>query len=252
MMRYIRLFRNISNWWLHFAVKFGFTCQDPLLFSARNNITVEVPRRLLPEFKDIFMEGCYTRGLGLRVPDKPTIIDIGANAGFFSLFAAARFPGARIYSYEPIDINYRQLMRNMDLNEGVNIRCFQKAVFSHSGQLSLHYDTIDSLSTSATILDHPETQDQIIQVSCITLPEIFDEHILKRCDLLKIDCEGSEYEIFYKCPASYLSRVSQIVAEVHAGSEKDHNRNSLEAFLKLHGFSTRRYLRHMLCAWSSR
>lgn len=230
-------------------VKFGFTNQDPLVFKIRNNIKVEVPRRLLPEFKDIFMEGCYSRGLGIRVPDNPTVIDIGANAGFFSLFAAARFPGARIYSYEPIEINYSQLMRNVDLNERANIRCFRKAVFSHSGQLSLHYDTIDSLSTSATILDHAGTQDRTIKVSCITLPEIFNEQGIERCDILKLDCEGSEYDILYKCPLSCLKMISQIVAEVHAGKEADHNREALEAFLELHGFSTRRYSRHMLGAW---
>lgn len=252
MMRYVRLFRNISNWWLHFAVKFGLTSRDPLLFRTRKRIAIEVPRRLLPEFKDIFMEECYMRALGLSVPDGPTVIDIGANAGFFSLFAADRFPGANIYSYEPIDINFRQLVRNMNLNRECNIRCFKNAVFSHSGQLSLYYDTIDSLSTSATILDHQGPRDQTIQVSCVTLPEIFDENKLDRCDFMKLDCEGSEYEILYKCPESYLNRVSQIVAEVHEGREKDHNRDSLETFLKLKGFSTHKYLRHLLCAWKTR
>jgi len=46
------------------------------------------------------MEECYVKGLGLDIPDSPTIIDIGANAGFFSLFAASQFPGAKIFSYE--------------------------------------------------------------------------------------------------------------------------------------------------------
>lgn len=82
-MRYIRFFRNLFNWWLHFAVKFGLTSKDPLIFRTWNNIIIEVPRRLLHEFKEIFMEDSYMRGMGLRLPDSPTVIDIGANAGFF-------------------------------------------------------------------------------------------------------------------------------------------------------------------------
>jgi hypothetical protein len=93
-MRYLLLFRNISNWFLHFAVKFSLTDAEPLLFKTRNNILVEVPRRLLHEFEEIFMEECYTKFLKKGIPGSPTILDIGANAGFLSLFATSRFPKA--------------------------------------------------------------------------------------------------------------------------------------------------------------
>ena len=72
------------------------------------------------------------RGLGLDIPDSPTIIDIGANAGFFSLFAASRFPGARIFSYEPIEGNFRQLQRNRDLNRSWEI---PQGRYNYSGAL---------------------------------------------------------------------------------------------------------------------
>ena len=131
-MRYLHLFRNISNWSLYLAVKFSLTSVDPPLFRTRNNILIEAPRRLLHEFKEIFMEECYMRGLGLDIPDSPTIIDIGANAGFFSLFAASRFPGARIFSYEPIEGNFRQLQRNRDLNRSWEI---PQGRYNYSGAL---------------------------------------------------------------------------------------------------------------------
>lgn len=53
MIRYFHLFRNISKWWLHFAVKLSLTDADPLLFKTRNNVLIQVPRRLLHEFKEI-------------------------------------------------------------------------------------------------------------------------------------------------------------------------------------------------------
>lgn len=59
MFRYLNLIKNISNWPLHFKVKFGISDDDPLLFIARNNIKFEVPKRLHHEFKEIFMENAY-------------------------------------------------------------------------------------------------------------------------------------------------------------------------------------------------
>ena len=249
MMRYIRLFRNITNWWLHLWVKLGLTEDDPLMFMAPNNITIEVPRRLLPEFKEIFMEECYTKKLKLKIPERPTVIDIGANAGFFSAFAASRFPGAKVFSYEPIDVNFRQLLRNKSINENAGILCFPKAVCGDPGEIELNFDSNDSFTTSASVFKESDTKNKTVSVPCVSLPEIFDEHNIERCDLLKIDCEGAEYGILYKCPIKYLHRVVQMAMEVHKGTEPNQNIESLANYLKSNNFETRRYSNHMLAAW---
>ena len=240
-MRYIRLIRNLSNWWLHFAVKLGLTEKDPLIFRTWRGIVIEVPRRLLHEFKEIFMEETYTRELALKVPENPTIIDIGANAGFFSLFAAFRYPGSKILAFEPIPANFKQLKRNKELNKNVQMECLQKAVFSHSGTVSLSYDPNDSFTTSASVIQGSDPRNNTIKVPCLTLPEIFDEYRLDQCDLLKMDCEGAEYEILYNCPGSYLRRISQMALEVHGGNESNQNMSSLIDFLKSNDYKTRRY-----------
>jgi len=158
------------------------------------------------------------KGLGLNITDSPTIIDIEANAGFFTLFAASQFPGSKIFSYEPIDNNFRQLQHNTDLNKDCHIMCFPKAVAGQSGEISLSFDPSDSFTTAATIFGVFTENDTTIQVPCVSLPEIFDEHHLEQCDLLKMDCEGSEYSILYNCPPEYLKRIVQMAIEVHQGS----------------------------------
>lgn len=248
-MRYIRLFKELSNWLLYIKVKLGLTKADPLIFETRNRIVIEVPRRLLHEFKEIFMEGSYTRGLALTVPDRPTIIDIGANAGFFTFFAASRFPGAKIFSYEPVESNYRQLERNQALNSNVQVLCFQKAVYGYSGEIALSFDSRDSFTTTASVFGYSDSQLKTVQVPCVTLAEIFDKHQLKRCNLLKMDCEGSEFEILYNCPVSCLHRIDQMAMEVHGRKEASHNITSLEGYLNSIGFKTRRHEEHMLWAW---
>jgi len=246
MMRYIRLVRNISNWWLHFAVKLGFPHSEPLIFKARN-IIIEVPKRLYHEFKEIFMEGCYSRGIAVQVPDKPVIFDIGANIGLFALFAASKFNNAEIFSYEPIPVNFTQLKQNQELNKGIEIKCFQQAVSGSAGEIELYFDSSDSFTTSASIAKD-EKQGDKIKVQCITWPDIFRNNNIEHCDLLKIDCEGAEYDLLYNCPFEYLSLVTQMVVEVHEGKEEKHNMKSLEEHLKSYEFETR-CLDNMLWAW---
>jgi FkbM family methyltransferase len=248
VLRYVNLFRNISNWWLHFAVKFSLSSTDPLLFKTRNNVFVEVPRALLHEFKEIFLEECYVRGLGLDVSKRPTIIDVGANAGFFTLFIASRFPEARIFSFEPIENNFKQLRRNRDLNEDCHIAISPKAVFGHSGEISLSFNPNDGFTTAATVLGESDEGHSKTKVPCITLSEIFEKHHIDRCEILKMDCEGSEYSILYNCPSDYLNRIAQMAIEVHRGPEPNQNMESLRRHLVSHGFEMRQS-GHMLWAW---
>jgi FkbM family methyltransferase len=248
-MRYFNLIKNLSNWWLYLAIKFGVFNVDPILFRTRNGILVEVPRRLLQTFKEIFMDECYMDGLELHVPDNSTIIDIGANAGFFTLFAASRFNDLRILAYEPVPSNFKQLVRNRGLNADYNIECFQKAVAGHSGTVEIMFDPDDSFTTSATMFQKPHKHNQVIQVPSITLSDIFREHSIERCDLLKMDCEGAEFNIIYSCPLDCLSRIDQIAMEVHGGIGSRQNIESLEAYLNEQGFTTRRRPVGMLWAW---
>jgi len=248
-MRYFNLLRNISNWPLYLAVKFGLARRDPLFFTARGGIRIEVPRRLLQTFKEIFMDECYLKDMRFPLPANPAIIDIGANAGYFSLFAFCRFPGARVFSFEPIPANFRLLERNRNLNPGRQWSCVQKAVAGKAGELVLAFDAGDDFTTSATLIDGGSGQKDRISVSAVTLPEIFAGNGLERCDLLKMDCEGAEYDILYGCPPEVLGRIERIALEVHGGAGADRNIDALEAFLRKKGFVTRRRPVGMLVAW---
>ncbi len=81
MTRYLNLVRNISNWGLYLGIKFGLTRPDPIYFTTRSSVVIEVPRRLLQTFKQVFMDECYMESLQMEFPKGGTIIDIGANAG---------------------------------------------------------------------------------------------------------------------------------------------------------------------------
>jgi FkbM family methyltransferase len=248
-LRYLNLVKNISNWQLYLAVKFGLTAGDPLGFVARRGIRLEVPRRLVQTFKEIFMDECYMAGMGQAVPEKPTILDIGANAGYFSLFALSRFPDARVVAFEPLPANFRLLERQRAMNSDRDFTCVQKAVSGERGTLTLAYDAKDSFSTSATLFAASSGQLDEITVETLTLRDIWTDFGIERCDLLKMDCEGAEYGILYVSSPDDLARISQIAMEVHRGPKEDENIDALETFLRKMGFKTRRRPVGMLWAW---
>ena len=69
--------------------------------------------------------------------------------------------------------------------------------------------------------------DKFIEISTITLKNIFEENNLKKCSLLKIDCEGAEYEIFESATSDLLKKIKIICMEYHP------NGNPLDIKLKL-------------------
>lgn len=254
-MRYLNLIKNLNNWLLFFAVKLGMTKRDPLLFITRKGILVQVPRRLIHTFKEIFMEECYMHGLGFDVPDRSVIIDIGANAGFYSLFACSRFSHSKIFAFEPILSNFKLLEINQNLNRHLQITSIQKAVAGHSGEVTMMLkDYNDGFSTSAHIVEGDQVQDrcQVVKVPCVTIQDIFDEYKLEKCDLLKMDCEGAEHDIIYNCPPEYLSRIKQIAMELHSGIDPKHDTEHMKEYLLSQGFATRQSKKALGMLWASK
>jgi FkbM family methyltransferase len=247
MKRYIRLFKNVANWWKHFAVKIGVNREDPIVFNVRNGVMMEVPVSLYHEFKEIFLEDCYLRGFKEPLPDSPVVVDIGANAGFFSIYVASMRPRARIISCEPIPANFAQLLRNAAINPDLDITSLPVAVYGRTGSMELFVESEDAFTTAATVLS---IDGRIpTEVPCISLQDLLERHGLDWVDLLKLDCEGSEYSILYRCPVEYLKRIGKMAVEVHIGTETDHNITALSSFLTTRGFRIRT-AGHMLWAAS--
>jgi len=231
-MRYIRLALTVSNWFKYLFVKFGLTGEDPLVLRLRSGVNIEVPRRLLHTFKEVFMDASYVQGMPLPVPDKPTIIDIGANAGYFSLQALSHHPDARIIAYEPVPVNFAQLQRNIALNSEGRIDAVQSAVFNKKGKIKLFLDPNDTFTTSASAVTQHNSADIEVELPCTTLDDLLDQHDVQQCDLLKIDCEGAEYAILYNVSPAGLAKIRQMIVEVHERDRQNGNIRALAAFLE--------------------
>jgi FkbM family methyltransferase len=70
-----------------------------------------------------------------------TVVDIGANIGYYSLIAAEPIgTDGKVYAFEPDPDNYALLVRNVELNGYRNVETVEKAVSSESGFVTLYID----------------------------------------------------------------------------------------------------------------
>jgi len=149
---------------------------------------------------------------GLDLPPGAVAVDIGAHVGIVSIYLAQRYPGLRVLAYEPQVDNYARLVRNIMVNGvGEQIIACPEAVTGDGRAIQLHGDgTTNSGGWSMLAAG----QQVGAPVPSVTLPAIFARHQLDRVAVLKIDCEGAEYEILTGAPA-LLDRVDLLVGEFH-------------------------------------
>lgn len=161
-----------------------------------------------------------------------TVVDIGANIGVFALYAAAS-PGTRVFAYEPVDATYRQLQENVRVNSLQDrITAYNLGV---TGTRERRAITISAEGSPFSSLfgDGRETQ----EIECVGLEDVFEENGIEHCDVLKLDCEGAEFEILYNAPEHILERVGRLCIEYHdQPGRHDLTGAALVRFLEERGF----------------
>lgn len=163
------------------------------------------------------------------------VVDLGANVGVFAAHIASR--SRRVFAYEPTPANYAQLEENTRLLD--NVLCVQAAVSDRARLLSFFAPTNERQSGTFTYLPvdyHNPTPS--FEVEAISLDDLFACHEIERCDLLKIDVEGAEYDIFEGAGDDTLSRIIRIHGEYHdvAGQDPGRRVEDLLALLRSEGF----------------
>ena len=147
---------------------------------------------------------------GLKPSKGSFIIDIGGDIGSFSVAVAKQYPGARILSFEPSPSNYRLLKKNISLNKCKNVTAFRKAVTSHGKKVRLYIDASNPAESSLYARKNTRVDTQ-----SITLERAFRDFRIKKCALVKMDCEGSEYDILLNAPDYILKKIEAMVVEYH-------------------------------------
>ena len=131
----------------------------------------------------------YVRTWEALVQKGSTVIDIGANIGYYSLVAAKK--GAKVLAFEPAPEHFSQLKKNIALNNLEQVHCFQKVVSDSNGLVPLYYS--HSYNTGMTGLSQPEEfSGKKEMVPSVILDEVLQELGITQAGFIKIDIEGAE------------------------------------------------------------
>lgn len=233
--RYKTLTQEFKNWpqFLLFKLIGGNSFQ----FKLKTGFKIEVPKKMLPPFKESFFDGVYFKGFPSERPlnETPVVIDIGANVGFFGLYILSKYPKAKVLGFEPMPFNYSQLQKYQESYPDFDWINYNTAVADHSDGLTLYSSTIDAFSTMAGVFESGRRGERI-DVETLTLKSMMEQNGLDQIDLLKLDCEGSEYSILYSMDDETLDKIKLMSIESHKGNSEKETHKALLAFLEMKGW----------------
>lgn len=191
---------------------------DGLKMEVRTNHLVDLTAVFgRPEEKDI---STYIQNL----PNGGTFIDAGAHIGRYTLKAAKAVGSAgRVIAFEPDGENCRLLHDNCSINDYDWVEVEQYALGSENGSITLISG--NDAATNTILPDWYEKMqpaDDInfakqIEVSVRRLDDILDEKEISSVDLMKVDVEGAEMQLFNGVTRSLKhSQIKSIICEVHS------------------------------------
>jgi FkbM family methyltransferase len=173
---------------------------------------------------------------------KHSIIDVGGHLGFFSLLAGLLNTKTPIYTYEPHIGNFELLKENLKLNRIKNVSPKQTAVSDQAGDIKLQISAED-LNHSIVHAIEPTGETQTVHAT--TLEKIFQKNRIVKCDLLKLDCEGSEFKIISNSPKEVFKKIDNIFLEYHDWAGAGHSSELKQTLINL-GYKVEQYPNHKM------
>jgi FkbM family methyltransferase len=204
------------NWLLHRVMKF----RQPQTFTIQKGPLEGLNIVTFLDCYEQYVLGRYELEL-LEVLEEilssgMTAIDIGAHHGYLSLFILRNVGSeGRVFAFEALQQNSEMLQETMRLNQIDNIEVVSIAVSSISGSVELFES--DS-SAKNYISDRSFGKESSVEVASITLDEYFENHYTNSIDLVKIDVEGHEIEVFSGMKNILSKYHPVIICEFHDSS----------------------------------
>jgi len=218
---FIRILRALIKYFVAFH-NLGFVCTLKIIyFSMLLNLLKSERESILntKHFgivnwntrKDLVIGHFYTPQIEIFSPSDDmeitSIVDLGANIGIESKRFFKLYPKARIIAVEAEKRNFELLKKN--LKDCPCAQAFHAAVWSNNAFLKIISRSIDSQSWSLIEVDREDDSDMI----GMTFNEIIKQFDVKHIDLLKVDIEGAEKELFSENCSEWINIVKCIVVE---------------------------------------
>ena len=174
---------------------------------VRHPIYLRIGTTDISVFRQVFLERQYDFPLS-TVPKN--IVDAGANVGLSAIFFAIQYPQATIVAIEPEPSNFSVLTRNVAAY--AQIKPVQAALWRNNCQLQICDvgDGSAAFQMRETDMDNPRGA----QVPSVTIDDVMQRLAIDFIDVLKVDIEGAEKEVF-ESSSCWIGKVGVIMVELH-------------------------------------
>jgi FkbM family methyltransferase len=188
--------------------------------------------------REVIVECAYSPP-GYEIRETDTVVDVGGNIGALALDAGRRAKRGRVVSIEPVEANFRLLCQNISRNRLPNVTPLRAAVVGTSATETTvylsplgsgHHTIVRSLAGNASRGE---------KVEAVRLQDLFARYAIQRCDFLKLDCEGAEFEILENMPAEIARRIVRLAMEYHTQCDRPKREQASRLIDMLIGFGFR-------------
>ena len=174
-------------------------------FRSNHKVHLRIDSSDFCAYRDVLIFRTKSYDPGIAGFNPSMIVDAGAHIGMASILFALKYPAARIIAVEPEASNFAALVRNTTPYK--TITPIHAALWRENGEVTLGPSNA-----------HPKGAFQIVEngqqrVRAITMDRLLSETGISSIDLLKVDIEGAEIEVFESCP--WLRNVNVIAIELH-------------------------------------
>lgn len=144
-----------------------------------------------------FHEFNEMRFLNTFLEESMVFVDVGANQGEFSLFAAKRLQKGMVLAFEPTSFFFERLNTNIKLNGIGNIKHYKLGLSDHAGEVPIFFNEDNALNHEGLASLYPVNQKEaeVEMISVGLLDDIVVRDCIPRVDFIKIDVEGSEWAV---------------------------------------------------------
>lgn len=211
----------------------------PLSLRARGKLWIRSVTSDIHVFKDVYLKDAYSLEALAKLGPQPLdrVIEIGGHIGVFATRIATM--AGSVLSCEPTAENADLFRKNVDSLACTNVTLLQRAVTGNGESLTV-YKSGNNAGHSA-YGELAGSKADSFTVEAVTLRDLIfhDGDDNARCDFLKIDCEGGEYDILLTADDSVLSRIARVALEYHNVPYGDHDapHRALVARLESSGFT---------------
>ncbi|MDP1843158.1 MAG: FkbM family methyltransferase [Sediminibacterium sp.] len=162
-------------------------------------------------FTQVFLQNQYD----IELPIEPkNIVDAGANIGLASVYFAHRYKQSRVIAVEPSPDNFQVLLKN--IADYKQVKALQMGIWNKD----VHLFITNPTGASSSFMVAETTADNQEAIPAISIETIMRNEQWDHIDLLKIDIEGSEKELFEANYQFWLPKTKVIYIEMHDWMKK--------------------------------